>query len=104
MTDLNAISRLPGSEIILPGFEDLAAGRLTVAACLVSIARPIVEASGLVEAFAPLRYIPEPERALYQLLCQGQSDAYSRYNSLLRRLVSFERALRQSLLRPSSAA
>jgi hypothetical protein len=96
MIDLSVISRFPGAEIVLPGLDDLAAGRLTVAACLVSIARPVIEASGLTATSAPLRYITEPERALYRLLCQEPADAYSRYNSLLRRLVSFERALRRT--------
>jgi hypothetical protein len=94
--DLTAISRLPGAELVLPGLDDLAAGRLTVAACLVSIASPQIEASGLAETWGTSRYITEPERALYRLLCQEDGDAYSRYNSLLRRLVSFERALRRS--------
>ncbi|MBI4737904.1 MAG: hypothetical protein HY766_17900 [candidate division NC10 bacterium] len=37
--------------------------------------------------------IPDPERRLYDLLCQADPDAaHSRYNALVRRLVSFERA------------
>jgi hypothetical protein len=35
----------------------------------------------------------EPERGLYELLAQTEPDsAHSRYNALVRRLVSFERA------------
>lgn len=38
----------------------------------------------------------DPELRLYRLLCREEGrGAYSRYNSLLRRLVSFERALEQ---------
>jgi hypothetical protein len=96
MIDSAAVSRFPGAELVLPGLEDLAAGRLTVAACLVSVARPTIEKSGLAESFLPLRYVNAPEQTLYKLLGQEGGDAYSRYNSLLRRLVSFERALRRS--------
>ncbi|HEX8898804.1 MAG TPA: hypothetical protein VF751_08920 [Chthoniobacterales bacterium] len=90
------MSQLPGAELVLPGLTDLAAGRLTIEACLVSIARPAIEKSGLAESFLPLRYVNAPEQTLYKLLGQEDGDAYSRYNSLLRRLVSFERALRRS--------
>ena len=96
MIDSAVVSRFPGAELVLPGLEDLAAGRLTVAACLVSVARPTIEKSGLAESFLPLRYVSAPEQTLYKLLGQEGGDAYGRYNSLLRRLVSFERALRRS--------
>ena len=36
---------------------------------------------------------PEPERQLYRLLREEGGDAYSRYNALIRELVSFEQAL-----------
>jgi hypothetical protein len=96
MIDSAAVSRFPGAELVLPGLHDLAAGRLTIAACLVSVARPTIEKSGLAESFLPLSYVSAPEQTLYKLLGQEDGDAYSRYNSLLRRLVSFERALRQA--------
>jgi hypothetical protein len=35
----------------------------------------------------------DAELELYRMLCQAGGDAYSRYNALLRRLVSFEQAL-----------
>ena len=35
----------------------------------------------------------DAELDLYRMLCQAGGDAYSRYNALLRRLVSFEQAL-----------
>jgi len=38
-------------------------------------------------------FFPEPERQLYRLLRQEGGDAYSRYNALIRELVSFEQAL-----------
>jgi hypothetical protein len=37
--------------------------------------------------------IPSPERRLYERLSREEPDsAHSRYNALIRRLVSFERA------------
>ena len=36
---------------------------------------------------------PEPELQLYELLKREGGDAYSRYNALVRELVSFENAL-----------
>lgn len=94
MIDAAAVSRFPGAELVLPGLEDLAAGRLTIAACLVSVARPLIEGSGL--AKTSLSYVAQPEHVLYRLLRDQGGDAYGRYNSLLRRLVSFERALRRA--------
>lgn len=95
--DTTTVSQFPGAELVLPGLEDLAAGRVTITACLVSIARPAIEKSGLAKGFPPLRYISLPEETLYRLLRAEGGDAYGRYNSLLRRLVSFERALRRTL-------
>ncbi len=48
----------------------------------------------------------EPERQLYRLLLAQGGDAYSRYNSLLRELDSFHRALdlRSRQLAPAAAA
>jgi hypothetical protein len=97
MIDSTAVSRFPGAELVLPGLQDLAAGRLTIAACLVSIARPLMEKSGLAEGILPLGYVSAPEQTLYKLLRGEGGDPYGRYNSLLRRLVSFERALRRTL-------
>jgi hypothetical protein len=97
MIDSITVSKFPGAELVLPGLEDLAAGRLTIAACLVSMARPAIEKSGLAEGFPPLRYVSVPEQTLYRLLRAEGGNPYGRYNSLSRRLVSFERALRQTL-------
>jgi hypothetical protein len=94
--DWTALSNYPGAELVLPGLRDAAAGRVTIGSCLVSIARPLIEGSGLAQTVASLSYIDEPERALYRLLQEQGGDAYGRYNSLVRRLVSFERALRSA--------
>ena len=81
---------LPGADLIARGVEDLRAGKRTVSALLVSIGAPRLRQLGL-EVPPP---VPQAEHRLYALLQQNEPDAaHSRYNSLVRRLVSFERAL-----------
>lgn len=59
-------------------------------ALLVSIGAPRLASLGL----ALPRLIPDPEHRLYRLLERDAPDtAHSHYNALVRRLVSFERAL-----------
>jgi hypothetical protein len=84
------LERLPGGDLVRKGLADLAESRETIEALLVSIAAPRLASHGLLAA-APL---PEPEHRLYERLAREDPDsAHSRYNALLRRLVSFERAL-----------
>lgn len=72
------------------GLADLARGVESVAALLVAIGAPRLRGAGLV---IPQHAIEEPEIHLYQLLAQSDPDsAHSRYNALIRTLVSFERA------------
>ena len=85
------LTDLPGEALVRQGLADLAAGRRTPTACLVSIASPRLFRAGVLPADAAV--IEEAELALYRLLRAEGGDAYSRYNSLLRELVSFESAL-----------
>lgn len=81
---------LPGEDLIAGGLKDLEAGQPTVAALLVSIGAPRLRCFGIVIP----RSMRQPEHRLYDLLHQAEPDAaHSRYNALVRRLVSFERAL-----------
>ncbi len=83
------LASLPGGLRIQKGLEDLASGRETIEALLVSIGRPRLRRLGLLHVPA----LPEPEHRLYELLDAEDSDAaHSRYNALVRLLVSFERA------------
>jgi hypothetical protein len=79
---------LPGEDLVRSGMDDLRRGKATVEAMLVSIGAPRLRLLGL--------EIPEmveaPEDALFALLERDGDDAHSRYNALIRRLVSFERA------------
>jgi hypothetical protein len=80
---------LPGADLVELGLADLERGVESVEALLVSIGAPRLERLGITVP-APL---PSPEHRLYQLLQSRHGDeAHSRYNALIRRLVSFERA------------
>jgi hypothetical protein len=84
------LAALPGSELIREGLEDLGAGRETAAALLVLIGAPRLRRIGVQ---IPVVDVTEPEHRLYQMLASQDSDsAHSRYNALIRQLVSFERA------------
>lgn len=80
---------LPGGDLVMEGLDDLAQGRETIAALLVSIGAPRLRALG----FPPARAEPDAEHRLYAMLAREDADsAHGRYNALVRRLVSFERA------------
>lgn len=81
---------LPGADLVRQGLADLARGLESPEALLVSIGAPRLRDAGL-ELPAPLQ---DPEHRLYLLLARlHDNDAHSQYNSLIRRLVSFERAI-----------
>jgi len=80
---------IPGSALVSSGLEDLRVGKPSAEALLVAIGGPRLRRLGI-----PVPDIDEPEHRLYDLLAQHDSDAaHSQYNALIRRLVSFERAL-----------
>jgi hypothetical protein len=82
-------SALPGEDLIERGLADLGAGVDSVAALLVSIGAPRLSQLG----YRLPRIIADPEHRLYERLRQDNPNAaHSRYNALVRRLVSFERA------------
>ena len=80
---------LPGAELVDKGLVDLAEGAETVESLLVSVGAPRLRGLGF-DVRAPF---DEPEERLYLLLARDDAlGAHSRYNALVRRLVSFERA------------
>ena len=91
MTSDELMSGLPGEALVRSGLADLESGRHTIHATLVTIARPRLVGAGLWGATNV--GCNEPERELYRQLLHQGGDAYSRYNALLRELVSFEQAL-----------
>ncbi len=81
---------LPGYDLIRSGLADLHAGTESIAALVVSIGAFRLRRVGLP---VPAATIPSPEIRLYQKLSESDPDAaHSRYNALIRKLVSFERA------------
>ena len=81
---------LPGADLVRQGLEDLERGVESIPALLVAIGAPRLRRAGLA---VPADRFPSPERRLYDLLATtGEDSAHSRYNALLRRLISFERA------------
>lgn len=81
---------MPGGDLVRQGLDDLAAGRVTTNALLVSIGAPRLRQLGV-----PVPHpLDEADHRLWELLAEdGADSAHSRYNALVRRLVSFERAL-----------
>ena len=84
---------LPGAELVRSGLTDLRAGRLSESALLLLVAAPRLRDLGI--DLPEREGIQRPfEHRLYELLEQTHgAAAYSRYNSLIRRIVSFARAL-----------
>lgn len=81
-------ARLPGGDLIEQGLRDLADGRRSAEALLVAIGGPRLRRLGY-----DVPVVDAPEHALYGLLSRDDPDnAHSRYNALIRRLISFERA------------
>jgi hypothetical protein len=82
---------LPGGDLVAQGLGDLARGRASIPGLLVAIGAPRLRRLGIeVPEGAPA----SPERRLYEsLAAQDPDSAHARYNALVRRLVSFERAL-----------
>lgn len=79
----------PGSDLIREGLDDLVRQVESIPALLVSIGAPRLGRLG----FDVPTPVVMPEQRLYQLLLRADpATAHSRYNALIRRLVSFERA------------
>jgi hypothetical protein len=90
---------LPGADLVREGLEDLRSGRETPMAFLVAVGRPRLRQLGI-----DVPMVETPEQRLYDLLAREDSDsAHSRYNALIRRLVSFERALECESARAANA-
>ena len=95
------LAGLPGADRILEGLADFQQDRRTIPACLVRIARPRLSRAG----FMPLAVLRDDgaELELYHHLAHEGSQAHSRYNALVRELVSFEHALDHRLARRHQA-
>jgi len=92
---------LPGEELVRQGLAELAQGKLTDYSLLVLIAAPQLRRLGIAVPDAPL---PGPaEHRLYERLEERLGPgAHSYYNSLLRRIVSYTRALEREQSIPAN--
>ena len=89
---------LPGGDLIEEGLKDLAAGIESPSSLLVEIAHPRLRSLGI--PIPQRSFQKEAELRLYRLLrIENPTDAYSQYNALMRRLVSFEQALESRVWR-----
>ena len=83
------LQSLPGGDLVERGLADLAQGAETIDALLVSVGAHRLRRAGVDVPAA----LSDPELRLYKLPAREDSDsAHGRYNALIRRLVSFERA------------
>jgi hypothetical protein len=81
---------LPGEELVEVGLRDLANGVESIEALLVASAAPRLRSLGV----AVPESLERPELRLYALLERTHGDgAHSKYNGLMRRMVSYQRAL-----------
>lgn len=93
---MNVPADLPGSELVSKGLADLAAGRETESALLVALAAPRLRTLGI---DVPPGGGDRPSHRLYELIASQTDGAYSRYNALLARMVSFARAAEHAAAR-----
>jgi hypothetical protein len=91
--DERALQALPGGDLVLKGLRDLRAGVESTESLLVQIGATNLRLRGL--DLPVSQHIDTPEHRLYARLRQEHGRAaHSRHNALVRRLASFERALR----------
>jgi hypothetical protein len=80
----------PGAELVVPGLRDLLECRETTEALLVAVGASRLRELGFDVPPVP----PAPEHCFYDHLAQREGhNAHAAYNALIRRLVSFERAM-----------
>lgn len=80
---------LPGADMVAAGIRDLAAGRESIESLLVSMSAPRLRDLGI-RVPAPFS---DAELRLYRILAdQHGLAAHGRYNALVRRMVSYQRA------------
>lgn len=91
MSQSPTFAALPGGDLIEKGLQDLACGKESVESLLVEIGTPRLR---LLNIQVRPSDCGDPDRRLYDLLSERHgNEAHSKYNSLLRQLSSFARAL-----------
>ncbi|HEV2391138.1 MAG TPA: hypothetical protein VG146_02110 [Verrucomicrobiae bacterium] len=92
MNPVNPIGTMPGEDLVREGLKDLSQDQRTDCALLVLIAAPRLRRLGI---RVPTPRFPGPyEHQLYARIEERLgAGAHSYYNGLIRRIVSFARAL-----------
>jgi len=86
---------LPGAELVKEGLRDLAAGRDTSSAAAVAMASIRLRDAGLEVPELP-REEPASHLLYRRLAADDPGSAHSRYNAIVRRMVSFAQALERA--------
>jgi hypothetical protein len=87
----DSLAGLPGETLVRKGIADLVKGDETTESLLALIGAPRLRSLGI---NIPEQSNPDADYRLYDRLRQIHGiDAHARYNSLIRELISFERAL-----------
>ena len=91
---------LPGGQLVDKGLRDYAAGQSSPEALLVDLAASRLRREGVPvpqPSSGWRKAVPDPHLRLYELIEQSAGElAHSRYNALLRQVVSFGDALAQT--------
>lgn len=95
--NLTIIEGLPGEDLVLKGLTDLAENQHTIESCLVRIAANRLSRAGILDSSGIST--ENAELDLYQLFAPYGNDAHSKYNAMIRRIISFEQALDHRLSR-----
>ncbi len=101
-TDSIPFGDLPGADLVSEGLADLACRKESVAALLVQVGSPRLRRCRVPVPVSDADAL-DADRRLYRLLGREHGNAaHSRYNALIRQLVSFERALEHRVSRQHS--
>jgi hypothetical protein len=91
--DIERFAALPGADLVMKGLTDAAANVESIESLLLQIGAPKLRSLGLAVPHVRADGASSPEHRLYARLSHdGPDAAHGRYNALVRRLVSFERA------------
>jgi hypothetical protein len=90
--DERSLQVLPGGDLVLRGLRDLRAGIESIESLLVLVGATNLRLRGL-DVPVPTHPDPPEHRLYARLRHEHGQAAHSRHNALVRRLVSFERAL-----------
>jgi hypothetical protein len=86
-------NQFPGGDLIKQGIIDCQEDRQTIFSCLIQIGFPTLSKMQILPREIQQSNQEDAELILYRILKSEVGDAYSRYNALMRELLSFERAI-----------